>query len=136
MSLLGTWGGGEDEKWNKTSNMFTVACSIHGQILGVDDPYFNEPGYEKQMYTEHGRNASFKYNDLRRYKNLQVAINDQIENPPKDFEEVVKQHFIFKKLKIVKRCTEWSQESKEFKSEIESEVNRFRILVKKLKESD
>jgi len=135
LSLLGTWGGGKDEKWNKTSNMFTVICSIQGQILGVDFPYYNEPGWEKQMYTEAGKKKAFKYNDLRRYKNLQVAINDQIEKPPEDFKDVVESYFVYKEKEILERCNQWAEESLEYKKEIKSEIERFQVLMKKLKDS-
>lgn len=135
LSLLGTWSGGKDEKWNKTSNMFTVICSIQGQILGVDFPYYNEPGWEKQMYTEKGKKKAFEYNDLRRYKNLQVAINNQIEKPPKHFEDVIKKYFVHKEKEIMERCTKWAEESLEYKKEIEKEIVRFQALIKGLKES-
>lgn len=46
LSLLGTWSGGTNEKWNsKTSTLLQVLVSIQSLIL-VEQPYFNEPGYE------------------------------------------------------------------------------------------
>ena len=47
MSLLGTWhSGGLEEKWDaKQSTLYQVLVSIQGLIL-VDDPMFNEPGFD------------------------------------------------------------------------------------------
>lgn len=48
VSLLGTWSGRGTEVWNSTtSTLLQVIVSIQGLIL-VDEPYFNEAGYEKQ----------------------------------------------------------------------------------------
>jgi baculoviral IAP repeat-containing protein 6 len=45
LSLLGTWKGAENEKWNaKTSTLLQVFISVQSLIL-VEEPYFNEPGY-------------------------------------------------------------------------------------------
>ena len=43
LSLLGTWPG---PKWNpKLSNLLQVLISIQGLILGVEHPYYLEPGH-------------------------------------------------------------------------------------------
>jgi ubiquitin-conjugating enzyme E2 O len=48
VSLLGTWSGRGTEVWSSTnSTLLQVIVSIQGLIL-VDEPYFNEAGYEKQ----------------------------------------------------------------------------------------
>lgn len=47
VSLLGTWSGRGTEVWSPTSTLLQVIVSIQGLIL-VDEPYFNEAGYEKQ----------------------------------------------------------------------------------------
>lgn len=48
VSLLGTWSGRGSEVWcPKTSTLLQVIVSIQGLIL-VDEPYYNEAGYEKQ----------------------------------------------------------------------------------------
>ena len=47
LSLLGTWSGQDGETWNKdTSTFLQVLVSIQSLIL-VEDPYFNEPGWER-----------------------------------------------------------------------------------------
>lgn len=50
VSLLGTWSGRDTEVWSPTSTMLQVLVSIQGLIL-VDEPYYNEAGYEKQRGT-------------------------------------------------------------------------------------
>lgn len=47
VSLLGTWSGRDTEVWSSASTMLQVLVSIQGLIL-VDEPYYNEAGYEKQ----------------------------------------------------------------------------------------
>jgi len=47
VSLLGTWMGRDNEVWSPSSTMLQVLVSIQGLIL-VDEPYYNEAGYEKQ----------------------------------------------------------------------------------------
>jgi ubiquitin-conjugating enzyme E2 O len=48
VSLLGTWSGRGSEVWcPSTSTLLQVIVSIQGLIL-VDEPYYNEAGYEKQ----------------------------------------------------------------------------------------
>lgn len=47
VSLLGTWSGRGTEIWCSNSTLLQVIVSIQGLIL-VDEPYYNEAGYEKQ----------------------------------------------------------------------------------------
>nr|KAG5697864.1 hypothetical protein BaRGS_017121 [Batillaria attramentaria] len=47
VSLLGTWAGKGMEVWTDKSNLLQVLVSIQGLIL-VDEPYYNEAGYERQ----------------------------------------------------------------------------------------
>lgn len=51
ISLLGTWTGKGTETWCPTSTLLQVIVSIQGLIL-VQEPYFNEAGYEKQIGNE------------------------------------------------------------------------------------
>lgn len=117
LSLLGTWSGHESEKWNpKTSTFLQVLVSIQSLIL-IDNPYFNEPGYEKIMNTPQGDAKSKKYNSNIQYENIRWAMIDQIQNPPKGYEEVVKQHFKIKKNDIITLVDKWAAESSIIKSE-------------------
>lgn len=50
-----------------------VAISIQSLIL-VDQPYFNEPGYEAEMGSDTGRRHSAAYNTVIRWVNLSLAV--------------------------------------------------------------
>ena len=118
LSLLGTWSGQDGESWNKhTSTFLQVLVSIQSLIL-VEQPYFNEPGWERQMHTEEGKKRSFDYNDKIRLENLRWAIVDKFENPPKGFENLTTNHFLMKKQEIFSTVDSWISESKNYKSKM------------------
>jgi len=122
LSLLGTWSGHESEKWNpKTSTFLQVLVSIQSLIL-IDNPYFNEPGYEKIMNTPQGDAKSKKYNSNIQSENIRWAMIDQIQNPPKGYEEVVKQHFKIKKNDIITLVDKWASSSSTIKSAESSSI--------------
>lgn len=61
LSLLGTWHGDKDSKWNPAkSNLHQVLVSIQALIL-VEQPYFNEPSYEAQRGTPEGTSRAAEY---------------------------------------------------------------------------
>ncbi|KAJ3283058.1 hypothetical protein HDU79_009439 [Rhizoclosmatium sp. JEL0117] len=64
LSLLGTWTTSHpSESWSPTkSNLLQLVVSLQSLVL-TRQPYFNEPGYEKQIDTEEGRLASQLYNE-------------------------------------------------------------------------
>ena len=112
LSLLGTWSGQKGESWNdKASTFLQVLISIQSLIM-VDEPYFNEPGWERQMHTEQGKKSSFDYSDNIRLQTLKWAILDKLKNPTKGFELAIKKHFYFKRDKIIKVLELWSKEAK------------------------
>lgn len=118
LSLLGTWRGSDGESWNKnTSTFLQVLVSIQSLIL-VPEPYFNEPGWEREMHTQHGKEKSFSYNDNIRVNNLRWAILDKFENPPYGFEEMTKNHFMMKKKEILEVTQRWIDESKKHKAQM------------------
>lgn len=108
LSLLGTWNSeSQGEQWNeKTSTILQVLVSIQSLIL-IEQPYFNEPGYEKTIGTSKGNEASEKYNQNIRQSTAKWAIQDIIENPPSGFEDIVKQHFLLKKDKLINMLEDW-----------------------------
>ena len=66
LSLLGTWQGDQGESWHaKTSTLLQVLMSIQALIL-VPDPFFNEPGYERNRGTPEGDRQSRQYNETIR----------------------------------------------------------------------
>lgn len=119
LSLLGTWSGSDGEEWNaKTSTFLQVLVSIQSLIF-VDQPYFNEPGYEKMMNNEKGINASNEYNEHIQLHTMEWAIIDQINNPPHGYDTVVKEHFKRKKDNILKTYSEWLTKSKKIKNKFQ-----------------
>ena len=81
LSLLGTWSGSESEKWNpKTSTFLQVLIAIQAQIL-IDEPYFNEPGYERTIGTRQGIECSRAYNENIKLRTVQWAILNNLKNP-------------------------------------------------------
>ncbi len=109
LSLLGTWRGQEGENWNpKTSTFLQVMISIQSLIL-VEQPYFNEPGWEREMNTQKGKTASAGYNEERQPHTIRLAMIDMIQNPPNGFEDVVRNHFKMKKDEIINRTLIWEQ---------------------------
>jgi ubiquitin-protein ligase len=108
LSLLGTWESNDSEKWNpKTSTFLQVIVSIQSLIL-IDDPYFNEPSYEKKINTDVGKRDSKEYNEKIYPRTIEYAMIDMIQNPPIGFEQVVKEHFKLKKNEIINTTNKWN----------------------------
>lgn len=116
LSLLGTWhtelsqGG---EAWNKDiSTMSQLFKSIQSLIL-IDDPYFNEPSYERTIGTPQGDASTAHYNHSIRYYNMCHTIRDTLENYKKynGFEDIIFKHFEMKQDDIIKRCEKWTNEA-------------------------
>ena len=110
LSLLGTWKGDSDEEWiPRKSTILQLIVSIQSLIL-IDEPYFNEPGYQTAIGTENGINKSIKYNKKIRAGTMKYAIYEQLVNPPKGFEELIITHFKVNKQRILNTCSTWIQE--------------------------
>ncbi|GFH62021.1 hypothetical protein CTEN210_18497 [Chaetoceros tenuissimus] len=76
LSLLGTWAG---PGWiaNK-STLLQVLISIQSLIF-VNDPYYNEPAFDRQQDTKHGKSQSKKYNDNIERGTIKYGLEDHIE---------------------------------------------------------
>ena len=118
LSLLGTWRGDIGESWNSsTSTLFQILVSIQSQIL-IDEPYFNEPGYEKYIGKPIGLTNSKNYNYNIRQYNLDYAINGLISNilssnnSYPEFTDIIKNYFKFKKNKILEVLDKWENDLK------------------------
>jgi ubiquitin-protein ligase len=140
LSLLGTWQGDKGESWNSsTSTFFQLLVSIQSQIL-IEEPFFNEPGYETQINNENGKKKSKEYNDNIRQYNLDYAINGLIEGIIKskssypEFENIIRNYFKFKRERIIgilnKWETEYNDNSKKYK--FNESKNKFIELSSKL----
>jgi len=131
LSILGTWSGSSSEKWNeKTSSLFQILMSIQSQIL-IEEPYFNEPGYESQEKNA-ATKASNEYNQNIRLYTMKHAMVDLLNtsNTYPQFEDVIKQHFKIRKNKVIEVCDAWvKQASATLKPEYEK---TYKQLLKEL----
>jgi len=131
LSLLGTWRGDKGESWNiNTSTFNQLLISIQAQIL-IDEPYFNEPGYEKNIGTEQGKTMSKEYNYNIRQYTLDHAINDLLlNNKYPEFKDIINKYFTFQKDNIIKTLNNWHNEMPSSKSiKFTESLNKFIKLV-------
>lgn len=135
LSILGTWRGDKSESWNpKISTLIQIYKSIQCQIL-VEQPYFNEPGYECKYNTLDGMKKSKEYNDNIRLYTMNHAMYDLINNPKlyPQFEDVIRAHFKLKKDKILNICNKWTNESPNHMRPFYEEVNaKIKLAIDKL----
>lgn len=69
--------------------------------------YFNEPGYEEEANSEEGQLKNEGYSNIVKIATIKYAIIQQIKNPAKGFEDIIKKHFYMKREIIVKEVSEW-----------------------------
>lgn len=103
LSLLNTWMGTGTEAWNPgSSTILQVLHSLQALVLN-ERPYFNEAGYDTQVGKADGEKNSITYNEnafLLSCKSMLYVIS----KPPKQFEELVEQHFQSRSLSILLAC--------------------------------
>jgi len=114
LSLLGTWKGDKGESWNsETSTFYQLLISIQSQIL-IDEPYFNEPGYEKHIGTTAGINSSKAYNENIYQYTIDHAMIDLLtvtnnnDNYP-EFREIINEYFSHHKDNIINTMNLWHE---------------------------
>jgi len=108
LSLLNTWGAANDgERWNPgLSTFLQVAISIQSLIF-VPEPYFNEPGYEQDMYADYQQEESKRYNKNIINGTVNFAIIDMIKNPPAAFRDIVLTHFKLSSERTLSNVVNW-----------------------------
>lgn len=132
LSILNTWSGNGGEVWNKdTSTLLQILVSIQSLIF-VENPFFNEPGYEKNINNESYSKKSNEYNDKVRFNNIKWAMCDILENIPIEFENIIKTHFKLKKNEISNKINEWYSETNMQKSTFNSINNKCLNLINEL----
>ncbi|XP_038723432.1 probable ubiquitin-conjugating enzyme E2 23 isoform X2 [Tripterygium wilfordii] len=103
LSLLNTWTGKGNEVWDPaSSSILQVLVSLQGLVLNAR-PYFNEAGYDRQIGTAEGEKNSLFYNENTFLLNCKTMMYLMRRNP-KDFEELVKDHFRRRGYYILKAC--------------------------------
>jgi len=111
LSLLGTWRGEQGESWNpEMSTLLQLIISIQSLIL-VEQPYFNEPGYESTMHSQDGIKKSTIYSENIRLETIKVAMIKVLKNKIPSYEKVIEQHFLFKKDEILATVNKWYDEA-------------------------
>lgn len=89
LSLLGTWNG---PGWDvKTSSLLQVIMSLQALVL-VEEPYYNEPGYEKLKGTAEGSRNSRLYSENAFILGLQ-SLFAVFLYPPSGFSAVLKLYY-------------------------------------------
>ncbi|XP_020377561.2 baculoviral IAP repeat-containing protein 6-like isoform X2 [Rhincodon typus] len=117
LSILNTWHGRPEEKWNpQTSSFLQVLVSIQSLIL-VAEPYFNEPGYERSRGTPSGTQSSREYDGNIRQATVKWAMLEQIRNPSPCFKEVIHKHFYLKRAEVMAQCEEWIADIQQYSSD-------------------
>ncbi|XP_044308535.1 baculoviral IAP repeat-containing protein 6 isoform X5 [Varanus komodoensis] len=117
LSILNTWHGRPEEKWNpQTSSFLQVLVSVQSLIL-VAEPYFNEPGYERSRGTPSGTQSSREYDGNIRQATVKWAMLEQIRNPSPCFKEVIHKHFYLKRIEIMAQCEEWIADIQQYSSD-------------------
>ncbi|XP_065205955.1 uncharacterized protein LOC135835562 [Planococcus citri] len=110
LSVLNTWSGRPEEKWNpQASSFLQVLVSIQSLIL-VPEPYFNEPGYETSRGSTMASQSSKTYNSNIMSATVQWAMLDQIRNPSPCFKDIIHAHFWLKQNEIREQVAKWSKE--------------------------
>ena len=119
LSLLGTWTGGEGESWNPSiSTSLQVLISIQSLIF-CEEPYFNEPGYERERGTKEGTYISKRYNEEKQVATIRWAINDMLKNPIESIKDFTYKHFSMKKEELINTTTKWIKDcSTQYKEEM------------------
>nr|CAD1844552.1 unnamed protein product [Ananas comosus var. bracteatus] len=103
LSLLHTWDGNDGELWDSSySTILQVLVSLQGLVLN-SKPYFNEPGYEKQIGSSEGEKNSLSFNENTYLMSLRSMLY-LLRRPPMHFEDFVKDHFRKRGLYILKAC--------------------------------
>lgn len=103
LSLLNTWTGRGNEVWDpSSSSILQVLVSLQGLVLN-SRPYFNEAGYDKQVGTAEGEKNSLSYNENTFLLNCKTMMY-LMRKPPKDFEELIREHFKMRGYYIFKAC--------------------------------
>ncbi|XP_066552631.1 baculoviral IAP repeat-containing protein 6 isoform X3 [Amia ocellicauda] len=117
LSILNTWHGRPEEKWNpQTSSFLQVLVSVQSLIL-VAEPYFNEPGYERSRGTPSGTQSSREYDGNIRQATVKWAMLEQMRNPSPCFKEVIHKHFYLKRAEIMAQCEEWIADIQQYSSD-------------------
>lgn len=126
LSILGTWDGDGVENWDaKNSNLLRLVISLQALVF-VDEPYYNEAGYQKQRGTIEGQLNSRMYSETAFLFSLKHIVSS-LANPntlAKDSWPVFKKHYFEDGAaqRIIERCRNLASECSDQKKENSSET--------------
>jgi len=128
LSLLGTWSGHTAcERWQPNiSTLLQVLISVQSLIF-VNNPYFNEPGYEQRMNNDADKKASLEYSKNIQINTVKWAMIDCLKNPCPEFKDAIFKHFLLQKNRILKNAKLWLGNDHQSVKELEQ-------LIEKIKE--
>lgn len=117
LSILGTWDGNGVENWDaKNSNLLRVLVSLQALVF-VDEPYYNEAGYQKQRGTVEGQINSRTYSETALLLSLRHIISSlaNSETLPKESASIFKKHYLENGAaqRIIQRCRRLASEGLE-----------------------
>eukprot|EP00775_Hariotina_reticulata_P008949 gene8949-9125_t len=108
LSLLGTWSG---PSWQPgVSTIMQVLVSLQSMVF-VDDPYYNEPGFESSRHTPRGQQQAVAYNQSIRLETARHAILAALQRPDPAFKEALQLHFSLKQQSVKQMLEIWLKEA-------------------------
>lgn len=111
LSLLGTFHGSQDEKWDpQASSLWQLLVSVQSMVL-VEDPYFNEPNVETMRHQAEGKAASKKRNATLQLDTVRWAMTDVLRASRPGFEDVIRAHFRALRGRIMQQCAQWVEDA-------------------------
>lgn len=108
-----------------------VLVSLQSMVL-VSDPFFNEPGFERQAGTASGRAQAEQYNAGIRLGTATHAILAQLRKPDPVFGEAVRLHYSHQGERVSALLQQWARETKHNKSELQTIVKQVQQEIRKL----
>ena len=76
----------------------------------MNEPYFNEPGFERSRGTPSGSHSSREYNSNIYQASVKWAMLEQLKNPCPCFKDVIHTHFWLKRNEICAQIENWITE--------------------------
>lgn len=108
LSLLGTWEGTDEaEQWSpERSSLYQLVVSVQGLVLGCEEPFYMEPGYEERYRgTATGDERSGEYNENATLLSLQTLLHyvARLDDPAFVFADQVRRDLVARRDRIVRR---------------------------------
>jgi len=80
----------------------------------VEQPFFNEPGYERTMGSPDGDANNFAYNAYVRLATIKHAMVDSLKHPSRVFGPVIKKHFFLQREVLKEQSRQWLADAENY----------------------